>query len=91
MLAALHLGVARGVTPKPLLEEVESLITHLGPLPPVADISAKEVYAAIGRDKKIVSGTLHFIAASDRGKTVELTDVTEKELKTAVRKVGLRA
>jgi len=38
-----------------------------------------------------VSGTLHFIAASDRGKTVELTDVTEKELKTAVRKVGLRA
>ena len=75
MLAALAIGVARGVTPKSLYEEVEALITQLGPLPSVADISAKEVHAAIGRDKKVVAGTLHFIAASDRGKTVELTDV----------------
>ena len=43
MLAALAIGVARGVTPKSLYEEVEALITQLGPLPPVADISAKEV------------------------------------------------
>ena len=36
MLAALAIGVARGVTPKSLYEEVESLITQLGPLPSVA-------------------------------------------------------
>jgi 3-dehydroquinate synthetase len=57
----------------------------------VSDVSAKDVFATIGRDKKVVNGTLHFIAASERGKTVELTDVTEKEFKAAVRKVGLRA
>ena len=91
MLAALAIGVARGVTPKSLYEEIEALITQLGPLPPVRDISAKEVYAAIGRDKKVVAGTLHFIAAADRGKTVELTDVTEKEIKAALKKIGLRA
>jgi len=91
MLAALAIGVARGVTPRPLYDEVEALITQLGPLPPVAGISAKEVYAAIGRDKKIVAGTLHFIAAADRGRTIELTDVTEKEIKAAVRRIGLRA
>src|SRR5215212_4077580 len=91
MLAALAIGVARGITPKPLYEEVEALITQLGPLPSVADISAKDVFTAIGRDKKVVNGTLHFIAASDRGKTVELTDVTEKELKAAMKKIGLRA
>ena len=91
MLAALAIGVARGVTPKSLYDEVEALITQLGPLPPVADISAKDVYAAIGRDKKVVAGTLHFIAASDRGKTVELTDVADKEIKTALKKIGLRA
>jgi 3-dehydroquinate synthase len=89
MLAALAIGVARGVTPKSLSEEVDSLITQLGPLPSVADISSKEVLAAITRDKKIVNGKLHFIAASDRGKTVELTDVVEKEIKTALRKLGL--
>ena len=56
MLAALAIGVARGITPKSLYEEVEALITQLGPLPSVADISAKEVLAAIGRDKKVVDG-----------------------------------
>jgi 3-dehydroquinate synthase len=91
MLAALALGVARGVTPKALFEEVEALIRQLGPLPSVADISAKDVYAAIGRDKKVVAGTLHFVAAAGRGTTVELTDVTEKEIKAAARKIGLRA
>ena len=91
MLAALAIGVARGVTPKALYDEIEALITQLGPLPSVADISAKEVYAAIGRDKKVVAGTLHFIAASERGKTIELTDVTEKEIRAAARKIGLRA
>jgi 3-dehydroquinate synthase len=91
MLAALHIGVARGVTPNALLDEVEALISHLGPLPSVSEISAKDVYAAIGRDKKVVDGTLHFVAASERGKTVELTDVTEKEIKAACRKIGLRA
>ena len=91
MLAALAIGVARGITPKSLYEEVEALITQLGPLPPVADVSAKEVFAAIGRDKKVVNGTLHFIAASGRGTTVELTDVTEKEIKAALKKIGLRA
>jgi 3-dehydroquinate synthase len=91
MLAALNIGVARGVTPKALLEEVEALITQLGPLPSVADISAKEAYEAIGRDKKVVAGTLHFVAAADRGKTVELTDVSEKEIKAALKKIGLRA
>jgi 3-dehydroquinate synthase len=91
MLAALAIGVARGVTPRALGEEVDALITQLGPLPSVADISSKEVLAAIKRDKKVVSGTLHFIAASDRGKTVELTDVTEKEFRAAVKKLGLGA
>ena len=91
MLAALAIGVARGVTPHSLYEEVESLIRQLGPLPSVADISSKDVYAAIGRDKKVVAGTLHFIAAAARGKTVELTDVTEKEIRAACKKIGLRA
>ena len=91
MLAALAIGVTRGVTPKSLGEEVDALITQLGPLPSVADISSKEVLAAIKRDKKVVNGTLHFIAAAGRGKTIELTDVSEKEIKTALKKLGLSA
>ena len=91
MLAALAIGVTRGITPKALGEEVDGLITQLGPLPPVGDIPAKEVLAAVTRDKKVVNGKLHFIAASDRGKTVELTDVSEKEIRAALRKLGLKS
>ncbi len=91
MLAALAIGVGRGVTPKSLYQEVESLIAQLGPLPPVNDLSAKDVFATVARDKKVVNGTLHFIAAADRGKTIELTDVTEKDIRAACRKIGLRA
>lgn len=91
MLAALSLGAARGVTPPDLYNEVLDLITHLGPLPPVSDISSKEALAAMGRDKKVVAGTLHFVAATGRGETTTLTDVTAKELKAALKKLGLRS
>ena len=91
MLAALSLGVARGVTPQSLSDEVLDLVTHLGPLPPVSDISAKDALAAIGRDKKVVAGTLHFVAATKRGATTTLTDVTATELKAALKGLGLRA
>lgn len=91
MLAALSLGVARGVTPASLHAEILDLVTHLGPLPPVSDISAREALTAIGRDKKVVAGTLHFVAATRRGETTTLTDVTAKDLKSAMRGLGLKA
>ena len=91
MLAALSIGVARGVTPASLYDEVLDLMTHLGPLPPVSDISSKEALAAIGRDKKVVAGTLHFVAATKRGETTTLTDVSAKELRAALKQLGLRA
>ena len=91
MLAALSIGAARGVTPIALYEEIQALIARLGPLPEVSDISAKAVLAAIGRDKKIVAGTLHFVAATSRGHTTTLTDVSEKEIRAAVKTLGLRS
>jgi len=91
MLAALSLGVARGVTPDSLYDEIHNLVTHLGRLPPVSDISANEALAAIGRDKKVVAGTLHFVAATKRGGTTTLTNVTPTDLKAAMRELGLKA
>ena len=89
MLAALSIGVARGVTPPALYEEIQLLITRLGPLPSVSDISSKTVLAAIGRDKKVIAGKLHFVIATSRGQTTTLSDVSEKDIKTALRRLGL--
>jgi 3-dehydroquinate synthase len=91
MLAALSLGVARGVTPADAQRRVADLITTLGPLPPVADLSAREIVALVSHDKKVITGTLHFIAATTLGTTTTLTDVTEKELRAAVKAIGTKA
>lgn len=90
MLAALSLGTQRGVTPQDAYDTVARLIAMLGPLPPVADLSAKEILAAVRRDKKIVDGTLHFVIASQLGATSELKDVTETQLKTALQTIGVQ-
>jgi 3-dehydroquinate synthase len=90
MLAALALGVQRGVTPVEAETRVASLVAKLGPLPPVADLSSKEIIAAAGRDKKVVAGTLHFVVATRVGETTELKDVTHKEMKNALQALGVK-
>ena len=90
MLAALSLGVQRGVTPTDVYARVANLLRTLGPLPPTADLSAKEIIGAISHDKKIVSGRLHFVAVSRLGTTTELEDVTDKELKSALQAIGVK-
>jgi 3-dehydroquinate synthase len=89
MRAALAIGVARGVTPPDLAERVGALITRLGPLPSVAGLRTGEVLAAIGRDKKVVDGTLHFVAATGAGATTMLTDVPPRQLREVVRSLGV--
>ena len=89
MLAAAALGAARGVTPPATREALRALIGHMGPLPPLADLSSKDVLSAIGHDKKVIAGTLHFIAATGLGSTATLTDVSRKELKAALHAIGV--
>ncbi len=90
MLAAMHLGNARGVTPPDARDQLANAVAKLGPLPPVADLSAKEIVGAVAHDKKIVDGTLHFVAATTIGATTTLKDVTEKELKAALKQLGIK-
>jgi 3-dehydroquinate synthase len=90
MIAAAAVGHARGVTPGETLEAIRSIVAELGPLPPVADLKAAEVVKATKRDKKVVSGTLHFVAATGLGATTEITDVSDKELRHALKTIGIR-
>jgi 3-dehydroquinate synthase len=90
MMAAAALGGARGVTPPDAVEAITAIVAELGPLPPVADLTAGAVVKATKRDKKVMSGTLHFIAATGLGATTEITDVTDKELRAALKTIGIR-
>jgi 3-dehydroquinate synthase len=91
MLAAAELGVARGTMPAADRDALTSLITQMGPLPPVADLEAAQVVEATGRDKKMVSGTLHFVLPCAIGSTEISTDVTSTDLHEALVRIGLRS
>ena len=91
MLAAADLAVARGALAEAERQALATLITQLGPLPSVADLSADDVMAPLRRDKKIVDGTLHFVIAIQIGATMTVEDVTEDELHAVLGRLGVQA
>jgi 3-dehydroquinate synthase len=91
MLAAADLAVARGALAPRERHALGELITLLGPLPPVGDLSAAQVIEAVRRDKKVVNGRLHFVICIEIGATTIVDDVTEAELTKTLRGMGLKA
>jgi 3-dehydroquinate synthase len=89
MLAAARLSVMRGTMSSAAEAELRDLIARLGKLPPVADLKTSAILEAITHDKKVVRGTLHFVLAQDLGATTIATDVTPRELKTAIAAIGI--
>ncbi|MBA2303429.1 MAG: 3-dehydroquinate synthase [Acidobacteria bacterium] len=90
MLTAAELACTRDLMPRPDRDALASLIRKMGPLPPIGDLDATQVVEAVGRDKKVVDGTLHYVVPLRIGATTIATDVTGAELQDALRVVGLR-
>jgi 3-dehydroquinate synthetase len=90
MLVAADIAVSRGMMPDADRQALARLIVQLGPLPPVGDLSAREVLEATRHDKKIVNGTLHFVLSTGIGTWTTVRDVSEEELGKALRKLGLK-
>jgi 3-dehydroquinate synthase len=90
MLVAAGLGVARGAFAADDRDRLAALIAQMGPLPPIADLSAAELVAAMARDKKVVAGTLHFVLPTSLGSTTVVTDVRTEELTRALTAIGTR-
>jgi 3-dehydroquinate synthase len=90
MLVAAEIAVARGVMPDVDRRALAQIIIKLGPLPPVGDLSTREVLDAVRHDKKVVNGTLHYVLCTGIGTWTTVTDVAEDELAKALRKTGLK-
>lgn len=89
MLAAAHLSTQRGLMTAGDAELLGAVIRALGPLPGVSDLAVTDALTALMRDKKVIGGTLHFVAAQGLGATAMLSDVTSRELSDALRAIGL--
>jgi 3-dehydroquinate synthase len=90
MVVAAELSVARGALAELDKKALADLIASLGPLPPVGDISGAQIIDAMKRDKKIVAGRLHFVLPTAIGATTIVGDVTEREMRRALTRVGFR-
>jgi len=90
MLIAAELAVARKALDPADRGALASLITHMGPLPPIADLAASQASDAIRRDKKVVAGTLHFVLPVAIGRVELVSDVSQRELVRAMKAIGMR-
>jgi 3-dehydroquinate synthase len=88
MLVAAELSAARGALARQDQAALADLIASLGPLPPIADVATSEMLDSMKHDKKVVAGQLHFVLATAVGATAIVADVTEKEMKAALKTTG---
>jgi len=88
MLVAAALATARGALADRDRQALADLVASLGPLPPVSDLSASQMLEAMQHDKKVVAGRLHFVLPTTIGATSIVDDVSEKELRAALKQVG---
>jgi 3-dehydroquinate synthase len=90
MLVAAALGVSRGALADRDRSALADLIASLGPLPPIADVTIRDILDAMQHDKKMVAGRLHFVLPTAVGATAIVDDVTEKEMRAALAQVGFK-
>ena len=91
MLVACELAKARGALAERDGQTLADVIASLGPLPPVADVSSSQMMDAMRHDKKMVAGRLNFILPTMIGATTIVDDVTEKEMRASLKRVGFGA
>jgi 3-dehydroquinate synthase len=90
MLAATRLSAMRGMLAAEDEARVQALIASIGPLPRVSDLRVRDALDAVGHDKKVTRGRLHFVLATAIGATTVVDDVDGKALRAAMRSLGMR-
>jgi len=90
MLVAAELAKSRGALADRDRQALSDVIASLGPLPPIADIEPNLMLEAMQRDKKTVDGRLHFVLPIAIGATTIADDVTDKELRAVLNRVGFK-
>jgi 3-dehydroquinate synthase len=91
MLVVAELARARGALADTDRRALADVIASMGPLPPIADIPSPQMIEAMRHDKKMVAGRAHFVLPTAIGATTIVDDVTEKEIRAALKQVGFAA
>ena len=84
MRVATSISVRRGLMSNEDGDRVGDLLQRMGPVPPIADLKRDEIVDAIGRDKKVANGRLHFVLCAGLGATTIVDDVAPREIVEAL-------
>ena len=90
MLVVAELARQRGALAAADRQALADVIACLGPLPPIADVPSSQIVNAMKHDKKMVAGRLHVVLPTAVGATTIVDDVTEKEMREALKQVGFK-
>ncbi|MEO7189649.1 MAG: 3-dehydroquinate synthase [Vicinamibacterales bacterium] len=90
MLAAAHISAERGLMTRDDQASLARVIREMGPLPALGDLRSSDAIDAIGHDKKVVNGRLHFVLAHGIGATKIVSDVHTRELRAAMKTLGMK-
>lgn len=63
---------------------ISQVVERFGPLPSVKDLSLERLLTSMGRDKKTVAGTLHFVLPTTIGQVKVVNDVPETAIRQAL-------
>jgi 3-dehydroquinate synthase len=85
LLGAASIARRRGLLRDSAFAAVAAAVGHIGPRPPVSDLSAAEILDAVSRDKKSRAGKVPFILPVGIGRVVTRDDVTPSEIRQALR------
>jgi len=89
MLAASYIAMKRDLFSSDNHTALFSLVSQMGPLPSVSDLSISTLLKAIYRDKKIINGKLHMVLPIRLGETTIVNDLNETELREAIESIGV--
>jgi len=87
LLGVTRLGERLGLIEGDGSERVAALVRRVGPLPPIQDLAAAKILKLLPRDKKAISGRIHWVVPERIGKVRIVPDVPAAVVRAAFRDI----
>jgi 3-dehydroquinate synthase len=84
MNAAAHLATITGVLSDRDCASIVDLVAKYGPIPPLDGVTADDLIARLGKDKKTIQGKVHFVLPDRIGHVVIRSGVSEENVRRAI-------
>jgi 3-dehydroquinate synthase len=89
LIGAAAIAVGRGILDPDTATAITTIVDHLGPRPPIADLPTASILAALTHDKKKKEGRVPFVLPTAIGSVEVQPDVADAEIRQALREIAV--